>query len=144
MAVHASDLLPTFWNTYIHYAKSLPACFDVSEADAIVIALALKYFAPSYQSYFASHAVTGDPNTNAIKRAKAYHWRPASVNAAGSLTNVVDAHLSFFNDTTDSTNSASNCDFWKGIAAAIQPASGDGENLALMVQDTSVRGSNEL
>ena len=144
-AVHASDLLPTFWNSHVDYAKSLPACFNVNPLLAKEIAQILKTFAPSYQSYFASHAVTGDPNKNAIGRAKAHNWTAASVNA-GRLTKVMNENglNSFFTDITDPTNSAANCDFWKGIAAVIQPASGDEEDLGLMVQDASVRGSNEL
>ena len=144
-AVHASDLLPTFWNSHVDYAESLPACFNVDPFVAEMIARTLKTFAPSYQSYFASHAVTGDPNKNAIDKAKARKWTAASVNA-GRLTEVLNANglNSFFTNITDSTNSAANCDFWKGIAATIQPASGDKEDLGLMVQDASVRGSNEL
>ena len=142
-AVHASDLLPTFWNSYVNYTKSLSTCFNVKPLVAPVIAKALKAFAPPYQSYFASHAVTGDPNKNAIGKAK---WQVASV-TGGSLTNVMKASIGItpsFTNYTDPTNSAASCDFWKGIAAAIQPASGSAEYLGLMVQDASVRGSIEL
>ena len=150
MAVHATDLLPTFWNSQVAYTKSLHACFNVGWAEAGTIAGNLATFSPPYQSYFASHAVTGDPNTNAIDEAKAHTWQTASVDN-GSLINVVDARNTAgffptpnFTDITDSTNSAASCDFWKGIAAAIQSASGKDENLGLTKQDASVRGSNEL
>ena len=144
-AVHGNDLLSTFWNSYVDYTKSLRACFDVNLVLACAIARILKNFAPPYQSYLASHAVTGDPNKNAVDEAKAHNWQAASV-TAGNLTNVVnaDGQGSFFTDITDAINSATTCDFWKGIAAAIQPASGKEESLGLTVQDASVRGSNEL
>ena len=144
-AVHGSDLLSTFWNSDVDYYESLQTCFDVGKGYAWLIAQKLKKFAPPYQSYFASHAVTGDPNKNAIVEAKSHDWQPASV-TDGSLTNVMnaDGQSPFFTDITDATNNKTTCDFWKGIAAAIQPASGSAENLGLMVQDASVRGSNEL
>ena len=145
-AVHASDLLPTFWNSEVDYANSLPACFGIGKLAAIAIALTLKAFAPPYQSYFASHAVTGDPNTNAIGKAKAHTWQVASVDAQGNLTEVVDAVGigALFNDITDGTNSASTCGFWKGIAAVIQTWSDGQGGSGLVVQDSSVRGSSEL
>ena len=147
MAVHASDLLPTFWNSNVDYAKSLHECADVPRALIPIIAPRLKTFAPPYQSYLASHAVTGDPNKNAVDEAKAHKWETASVSANGNiLTNVLNADHqdTFFTDITDGTNSAANCDSWKGIAAAIQPASSYKETLGLMLQDAFVRGSNEL
>ena len=104
-----------------------------------------KAFAPPYQSYFASHAVTGDPNKEAIGKAKAHPWQVASV-VAGNLTNVVEATAfsALFDDITDTTNSDSNCEFWKGIASAIQLTSGSEESLKFTVQDGSVRESDEL
>ena len=145
LAVHASDLLPTFWNSYVDYAKSLPACFNVNGVIANIMANVFKSFAPPYQSYFASHAVTGDPNEKAIGKAKAHNWQVASV-SGGSLTKVVEATGlgSLFNDILDETNSAASCDFWNGIAAAIQSASGDGKDLGLVFQGAPVSDLNEL
>ena len=147
MAVHGSDLLPTFWNSYVDYAESLHACADIPRLLIPIIAPRLKTFAPPYQSYLASHAVTGDPNKNAVDEAKAHKWQTASVSVNGSdLTNVLNADHqdTFFTDITDKTNSATNCDFWKGIAVAIQSTSSNEENSRLIVQDASVRGSDEL
>ena len=120
-AVHASDLLPTFWNSEVDCAKSLPACFGVSDRDAKMIAGTLNTLAPPYQSYFASHAMTGDPNLNATGLAKSAKWKVASV-VGGSLTNVLEARGldSFFHNITDGTNTASSCDCWKNIAIPIQ------------------------
>ena len=141
---HGMDLLPTFWNTHVNFTDSLHACMGIDSGTAEAIAMLVGFFAPAYQSYLASHAVTGDPNTNRIDLAKYHKWQKASVDDDGQLTGVLNADI-VFTDTKDTTNTAARCDFWKGIAAAIQPASGGNkEDSRLTVQGASVRGSNEL
>ena len=141
-AVHASDLLPTFWNSGVDYAASLPACFGMNKAIANLVANQLKTFAPAYQSYFASHATTGNPNVNAINQAKNRKWVVASV-SNGALTDVLNADGldPLFTNITDTINTATNCDFWKKIAAA---TSGQSEDLSFVVQDALSSHTDEL
>ena len=147
-AKHGMDLLPTFWNSHVNFTESLHACMGINSTTAGIIAWIMDSFAPAYQSYLASHAVTGDPNKNAIGHANDHNWQTASVDEDGRLTRVLDADdyiFIFFTDITDTTNTAARCEFWKDIAAAIQPASGGNkEDSRLTVQGASVRGSNEL
>jgi carboxylesterase type B len=68
-ALHASDLLPTFWNVQMDTAKLFEDLLHLSPLRAKPAAFAFDHsgYAPAYQSTFTSHAVFGDPNT-------ARHW----------------------------------------------------------------------
>ncbi len=64
-AVHASDLLSTIRNKDISMQKIASECGAVNKSFVMdAVAAYFGNFAPAYQSYFASHAVTGDPNSN--------------------------------------------------------------------------------
>jgi carboxylesterase type B len=119
-AVHASDLVPTFWNSEMNTTKlfydflKLPkwkaemaaAFFDTSE------------FPQRYQSYFTSHAITGNPNT--YRRSGTVAWQNASDNGNEIVNAMQTALLPFFNGKSkDTINTKKTCDFWKNIAYAM-------------------------
>jgi carboxylesterase type B len=119
-ALHASDLLPTFWNGEMDTAKLFEDLLHLSPllAEAAAFAFDHSGYAPAYQSYFASHAVFGNPNS--ARRWNTVPWPNATDNGQ-ELTNVMEtrfsAVLEFFDgETVDHINTRASCDFWTNLA----------------------------
>lgn len=115
-AKHASDLLPTFWDGTSNIAHFLEKYLCLPDADKI--AGFMKFMAPTYQSYLADLATSGDPN----KHQKERPWKTAIVSADGnSLENVLLVQTSnFFQpDYTDPLNTHDICAFWTDVSANI-------------------------
>jgi acetylcholinesterase len=119
-ALHASDLLPTFWNrdmnTTALFEKLLHLPPDRAKAAADVFDN-LGY-APEYQSYFASHALSGNPNSARSRRTPPW---PNATDNGDMVTNVIETSFSlfhhFFNgESTDLVNTRASCDFWTRLA----------------------------
>ncbi|KAL1792387.1 hypothetical protein ACET3X_008894 [Alternaria dauci] len=79
-------------------------------------------FAPRFQTYYAGHAITGNPNF--IARRGALEWEP-TVDDGNEVTNSLKIGLYaghsnlFFKTGKDEQNSMENCAFWDGIAKDI-------------------------
>jgi hypothetical protein len=115
-ALHASDLLPTFWNGEMDTAKLFEDLLHLSPTLAEVAAFAFDHsdYAPAYQSYFASHAVFVNPNS--ARRWNTVSW-PNATDNGNEVTNVMETSLSvvfeFFDGTTvDDVNTRASCDVW--------------------------------
>lgn len=122
-ALHGSDLLPSFWNGEMDTAKMFEALLHIDPTPAQAAAWAFDHlgYAPAYQSYFASHAVSGDPNS--ARRWNTKPWNNATDNGL-EVTDVMETHFSvvfnYFDGTTvDHINTRASCDFWTEMAFLI-------------------------
>ena len=111
--LHATDLLPTFYNLNID--------LQTLAGDAsIPLIPGFGSFAQAYQSYLVSHARSGDPNKyrKAINLPPAISW-PKPGNTGDALTGVLDATDIGFMLETDQDTRKSVCNFWIQVAAAV-------------------------
>lgn len=151
LSFHASDLLPTFYNTNLDVAGILEKCQNVSSVLAQTIAAFLKSYAPAYQSYLKSHAISGDPNTNTIPRANQVRWPLATTSSSDNHDKVRQIMEPYYPNPPflrppfrispeDLINTATICGFWNSIAADIIKIVDSEEHeehetsLALMIQ----------
>lgn len=118
LAFHAADLIPLFWNGEFDFLsilkKLLPKVPEIVLRGLLII---VRFEAPRYQSYFTSHAINGDPNSNSKP-----HWKPAQndSNYVKQVMEVTGNLLGFFNPKfTDVINTNKACDFWKQAASNI-------------------------
>lgn len=118
LATHGADLIPLFLNSESDIIpfleKQFPPPLNLS---AEILAKALKVIAPRFQSYFASHAIYGDPNR--LRKSITPHWNPATngSNYVEQVMEVTARPLHHFNPAfTDVINSNDACDFWKEAA----------------------------
>lgn len=121
LALHSYDLLPTFWNgemdTAALFEKFIPHISPVL-AKFIAFIFNKSGYAPSYQSYFASHALSGNPNT--ARSGRTVPW-PNATDNGDKITNVMETGYSFPFDffsgkTTDRVNTGESCNFWTNLA----------------------------
>ncbi|KAL8686109.1 MAG: hypothetical protein Q9218_007341 [Villophora microphyllina] len=128
-AIHGSDLASTFWNAEVDFAQFLMDLAHklgktLPETVAKNVAKFFAGFAPIYQSYLVSHALTGDPNKgNKVAPAP---WPTATSTPDGTkVGNVMQAQSSTprFHTIVDDINTSNSCNFWKDLAAKINPAS---------------------
>ncbi|MCJ1466308.1 hypothetical protein MMC07_004927 [Pseudocyphellaria aurata] len=119
LAVHGSDLLALFRSTEFDIIAYLTDKFG--KVVGHTLGGALNKLAPLYQSYFASHAIHGDPNTG--RRSETSYWNQAS-NDSNFIEKVMQVHVgtpNIFNpifnpDFQDVINTNQACDFWKEAA----------------------------
>ncbi|KAL8895702.1 MAG: hypothetical protein Q9207_008054 [Kuettlingeria erythrocarpa] len=115
-ALHATDLLPTFYNLNLDLGLL---------ADAVGVPLAPGFagFSQAYQSYLVSHARTGDPNTSKqfLGVPPTIRWPMPMGTTAGedALTGVLDAGDLGFKLVEDQQTRRSRCGFWREVAAAV-------------------------
>ncbi|KAL9088950.1 MAG: hypothetical protein Q9165_006007 [Trypethelium subeluteriae] len=116
---HATDLIPLFLNTYI----DLDA---LNQTLPIPLLPIIGSYAYAYQSYFTSHARTGDPNSYAalVNLPPAISWAKVGSTSAEYYTDVLDAGDLGFSYTTDMQNPKSAADFWVQVQAAVTNAGG--------------------
>lgn len=124
-AQHATDILPTFWNTdwdLVDFLnQQLPSGYFTG-LKANWVSGCIADLAPPFQSYLMSHAVSGNPNTFAKDGNPV--WSPGSGNK-NEVANVMDirhtgifGHL-FNNYSTDAVNTHDACDFWREVAYVV-------------------------
>ena len=116
--LHATDLLPTFYNVNLDLAQ-------LSNLTSIPLIPGFGAFAQAYQSYLVSHASTGDPNTfkKTVNVPPAITW-PKPGNTGDALTGVLDATDTGFVLETDQETRKSVCSFWVQVAAAVTDLGG--------------------
>ena len=116
---HATDLLPLFLNTYVDI-NALNGTF------AVPILPIVGSFFKAFQSYFTSHARTGDPNSHAelLNIPPAIPWSNVGDTDSEHYTGVLDAGDLGFSYTTDEQNPKSAADFWLQVQAAVTSAGG--------------------
>jgi carboxylesterase type B len=123
LAVHASDLLPLFWNSDVNMTFYLEHCANISTDIAGKVAKFWDEYAQGYQKYFVRHAITGHP-----AKSGPFHipWFNATMNGDQNLADVMKTSTglttpnTYFNPlSTDVINGEGSCGFWKSIAAKI-------------------------
>lgn len=82
LAVHASDLLPTFCNKDTD-VKGRLICAGRTPIEAGLAAKYINTFSQAYLSYLKSHAIHGDPNIGAIGQAKNVSWTTPTTSEDG-------------------------------------------------------------
>ncbi|KAL8836944.1 MAG: hypothetical protein Q9170_002705 [Blastenia crenularia] len=118
--LHATDLLPTFYNLNIDLSV-------LGKDLAVPIVPGFGAFAQAYQSYLTSFARTGDPNSfrRGIGLPAAIAWLKPSGAEADVLGGVLNAGDLGFNLITDKQTARSRCDFWVEVAAAVTSLGGE-------------------
>jgi hypothetical protein len=105
-AIHAIDIFPTFYDDGFKISGiTIPILPPTSQ---IIL---------GYQSYFISHARSGDPNTYRSKTTlpPTVEWNPVEANGAELVAPILDVTGTKFSLTEDLQNSAKVCDFWLGF-----------------------------
>jgi carboxylesterase type B len=131
LAVHASDLMPTFWNQDISYDTFFNYINDtinpgISNVEAFLAYHEFGSLAPTYQSYLASFATVGYPTAAGNDTP---YWYPAKPNDDGDqLKNVMDvgwgSKTDFNNAFVDIQNSKKICSFWRNMTSWVELAAG--------------------
>jgi carboxylesterase type B len=131
LAVHAADLMPTYWNQDISTTTFFNFINDTIYPDIAKWKAKLAYhefslLSPQYQSYLASFATVGYPT--AVGNDTPY-WYPAIPNDDGDeLKNVMDIGWSpgsyFDNHFIDPQNSGKICSFWRNMSSWVEAAVG--------------------
>ena len=143
LAIHGTDVLPTFFNTNVDmvavFQDMLSKANKTKEIPTWIlkdVGKIYKRFAPAYQSYFASHAIYGDPNT-VRETSETVQWHTATDDGE-HVTNVLRALYryklfgkDFDSQTTDTINTKSICDFWNGI----------GQEITMLMTENGLEGS---
>ena len=134
---HATDLIPLFLNSYVDIDA-------LNDTLAVPILPIIGSFFEAYQSYFTSHARTGDPNSYAklINIPPAIPWSKVTSTSSEYYTDVLDAGDLGFSYTTDEQNAKSAADFWMQVQAAVTNAGGYAPADAVVHQSLVVLNGN--
>ncbi|KAI0138062.1 carboxylesterase family protein [Hypoxylon sp. NC0597] len=124
-AYHATDLIPLFTNNF-RETRDLLYNQDVGYGWAVIYALALGYeVRSSYQNYFASFALAGDPET--LEPVPPVAW-PVANGHQDQLSGVMKVFFNWkfwrraFGVIEDNQNTRTACSFWTCIANEIMLA----------------------
>lgn len=117
LAVHATDLIPTFMNGVID-AYNILVANDIGKLKAAFYAGLLDAGMSSwYQDYLSSFGVYGNPNTGA--QSNAQQWPLATQGEeVGNVLEVYDDDSSRL--IQDDQNTQSTCQFWQKMAGLIE------------------------
>ncbi|KAI1486616.1 carboxylesterase family protein [Biscogniauxia mediterranea] len=126
-AYHTVDLIPLFTNDKQEIIGILKKNMNMTNEQAELYAThLLEDISEIYQSYFASFALSGDPN-KCLATSRPL-WHPAD-GSADQLSRVLDVKYSLwpspsnnFHDIEDDQNMNSACSFWAEMAKSITPA----------------------
>lgn len=149
-AVHSADLLPTFWNSDVDVKFLIETYGNIPSWIASLVTPILTEYAEAYQSYFASHATSGNPNTQ--RNQHTVEWLIGSDNG-NEITDVLETSFGdpglglpfFIAGTVDKINTKVVCDFWKDVAFNItKVVPGHSLESLFRVQVTQNRMEEEL
>lgn len=139
LAVHASDLIPLFMNSKDEALKLLELFGTTGFEAQIYVDMLTTLVTPRYQNYFASFALSGDPN--ALPFSPPLTW-PVADGSGDKLSNIMRVQAPLgqqpFVLGSDDENSKSKCDFWTNIAKSIVSGAGrtSGGDQKLLFQQT--------
>ena len=88
LAVHGSDLLPTFYESKMDMADLL-CNWDFEQIVNGIIKRYIDTYSRAYNSYLTSHAISGDPNTFRTNGAAKVDWKPATTDVDGEYVQCV-------------------------------------------------------
>ncbi|KAG8525909.1 uncharacterized protein KY384_000671 [Bacidia gigantensis] len=124
-ADHGTDLLPTFWNGEVDFAKFLASVANKISPIPIPpfflngFSKFYAAFSPKFQAYLVSFAISGNPNSLASENP---FWPTATADGS-SIGNVLQAQATptdtQFTVIVDEINTSGLCSFWKTLAAEI-------------------------
>ncbi|KAL9619367.1 MAG: hypothetical protein Q9160_006047 [Pyrenula sp. 1 TL-2023] len=127
-AVHASDLIPTFYSPYMDHDYFFSEFLKIGWIKRVLVKKVFKDLSPLFQAYFVSHAITGNPNSYSLE-SNPVKWRNASDNG-NKITNVMKVQAGarplwhhFKGNSVDKINTNAACGFWKLIAYGMQALS---------------------
>jgi len=121
---HARDLITTFYHSD-YDLKAFLKFMRFPKLEIPFIVRFVKAFAPRYQQYFVSHAITGDPDElRWPSNDKYYTWNPAVLDSQGNMAQVAQSHTCFltscFTEITDqSVLTQARGNFWNDVAMAL-------------------------
>lgn len=134
LAVHGADLLPLFANSdqeVINLVASLLRSVhldpDAAQILGTIYAWLLGPIYPQYQEYFASFALSTNPNPSANPQQplqSRLSW-PVANGSGNELSGVMNVNWFGFHTVTDDQNTRSACSFWTGIAEELMAAQKD-------------------
>jgi hypothetical protein len=146
-ALHASDLMPTYWNqdlTFENFTNFMNDTINpnITRIEAKAAYSQFSQLSPTYQSYLASFATVRYPTASG--RTTPY-WYPAHPDANGDqLEQVMDVSwgpLSYFHGKfVDSQNSETVCSFWRNMSSWVENAVGIKSQETAMFQ---AQGAND-
>ncbi|KAL0930590.1 carboxylesterase family protein [Colletotrichum truncatum] len=121
LAYHASDLIPLFSNNIQQVLDLLSKILKNSFFAKVYAKVLEGLIASRYKAYFASFALTGDPNN--LRSTARVFW-PVADGSQDQLSDVMEVRSpglihSAFHLTSDDQNSRMKCQFWNGIAQQI-------------------------
>ncbi|CAK7222974.1 hypothetical protein SCUCBS95973_005017 [Sporothrix curviconia] len=117
---HGTDLLPTFFNARGGIGAADTWLEDLAALAVPVIGVLVVGLSVAMQSYFASFATTGNPNTHRVVLdiPPTIQWNHPNVSSEG-ITGVLNVGDLGFGTVSDSQNQKTPCDFWRNVAAAV-------------------------
>ncbi|EFY85925.1 hypothetical protein J3459_017348 [Metarhizium acridum] len=130
VASHGADLIPLFTNDF-EEAKSFLLALDLpgmtEEMAALYAGWLTNAVTSTYQGYYASFGVSGDPNT--LLESPPLEWSPVD-GSDDALSRVLRVQLGgtpedSFHHVSDERNTKKICSFWKEIAESIAASAGD-------------------
>lgn len=120
-AVHASDLVSLYFTADWRLAAYLREKQNMSWIEADLIVEDVNREASIYQAYWAAHALTGDPNGASNLHTRLTVWPEATDNVTNVQNALLLSRLGFFyNNTTDTVNTAAACSYWEMAAHMIE------------------------
>ncbi|KAH9905108.1 Alpha/Beta hydrolase protein [Xylariomycetidae sp. FL2044] len=117
-ALHATDLLPTFWTPSFNVSAFLETYVCALRGHGWIVrqlAAAMNQLAPLFQSYLADLAVSGDPSAHTHETIA---WGRATLTPDGNnmLAFVTQAGPFFLANQTDTQNTRQVCSFWNEVS----------------------------
>jgi len=130
-ALHASDLMPTYWNQDLTFDNFTNFMTDTINPNITKTEAALAYhefseLSSTYQSYLASFATVRYPTASGWTTP---YWYPAHPDTTGDqLEKVMDVSYGVFSDFDgdfiDTQNSETVCSFWRNMSSWVENAVG--------------------
>ncbi len=133
-AQHGSDLLPIIWNQDLDISNLIKVVAPtIPDWLTDVLENIWVFLAKRYQTYFAGHALSGDPNY--LIGGRGLKWE-VTTDDGQELTNSMKIGLIYTNPEhpfyhlgSDIQVSASNCDFWNSVAGSVSGLMSDGMSM---------------
>ena len=131
LAVHASDLLPTFISSDTDVTALLRRLVKTLKEPSLSIAAGvLRTLSFRYRKYLASHAVWGDPNKDRVSVTP--KW-PLAIDNGNQVERVLEVRFGdsvlhpIFGTIKDSMNTNASCGVWNDIANSLDGTLQDDE-----------------
>ncbi|CAK7200788.1 hypothetical protein SEUCBS139899_003487 [Sporothrix eucalyptigena] len=117
---HGTDLLPTFFNVRGGVSAADTWLEDLAALMLPLVGILVVGLSTAMQSYFASFATTGNPNTNRVilDIPPTIQWNHPN-SSEEEISGVLNVGDFGFGTASDTQNQKTPCDFWRNVAAAV-------------------------